>query len=123
MCLSCATGITLTLKNVQYPDNSVVNITAIGTDSAALNCTTTRTGCCFSPTGAWYFPDGSEVGRIGTTYYRTRSRDPGTIHLHRNPVAITTGIFCCTIPNVSGDLQSIYVGIYTNTTGESYTLC
>ena len=122
VCLSHATGIGLTLDNVQYTTNSVVNITDIGTGSAALLCTTTRAGCCFSSDGWWYFPDGSEVERFGATYYRTRSRDPGTIHLHRNPWATTTGVFRCEILDDSGTFQSLYVGIYTATTGESCTM-
>ena len=120
--LSCTTGIGLTLNNVQYTNNSVVTITDIGTGSAALNCTSTRQRCCFSGDGWWYFPDGSEIQRISATYYRTRSRSPGTIHLHRNPGATTTGIFRCEILDGSGIFQRLYVGIYTTTTGESCVL-
>ena len=110
-----------------YTNNSVVNITDIGTGSAALICTTTNLACCLSTDGShWYFPDGSTVQRTGTTYYRTRTilADVGspTVRLNRNPGATTTGIFHCDIPDASGDLQSIYVGIYTATTGESCTL-
>ena len=126
MCSSCATGIGLTLNNVKYTSNSVVTITDIGTGSAALICTTTRTGCCISTDGShWYFPDGSAVQRTGTTYYRTRtitSGPGGTVRLNRNPGATMTGVFRCDIPDANGDLQSLYVGIYTATTGESRTL-
>ena len=122
--LSCTTGIGLTLNNVYYTNNSVVTITDIGTDAAALICTTTRFGCCLSIDGShWYFPDGSQVQRHGTTYYRTRTNTYnvgiGTVRLNRIPGATTTGVFHCDILNASGDLQSIYVGIYTATTGES----
>ena len=125
MYLSCATGIGLTLNNVQYTNNSVVNITNI-TGSAALICTSARPGCCISTDGSeWYFPDGSQVQRTDTQpYYRTRtiSSGPGggTVRLHRNPRATTTGIFHCDVPG-GGDLQSLYVGIYNTTTGESCT--
>ena len=128
MCLSCATGIGLTLNNVNYTNNSVVTITDIGTGSAALICTTTRQACCLSTDGShWYFPDGSQVQRFETlSYYRTRTisgaLSGGTVSLHRNPGATTTGVFHCDIPDDSGDLQSLYVGIYTNTTGKSCTL-
>ena len=126
MCLSYTTGIGLTLNNVQYTNNSVVNITDIGTGSAALICTTTRPDCCLSTDGShWYFPDGSAVQRTGTTYYRTRTISyggGGTVRLNRNPGATTTGVFHCDIPDASGDLQSLYVGIYTATTGESSSM-
>ena len=127
MCLSCTTGIGLTLNNVQYTNNSVVNITDIGTGSAALRCTTTRIGCCFSgpPPGThWYFPNGSQVDRFSTLpYYRSRTDSyrspPGTVLLHRNTGATTTGVFRCVIRDPNGMFQSLYVGIYTPTTGES----
>ena len=131
MCLSCTTGIWLTLNGVQYTNNSVVTITDIGTDVAALICTTTRPGCCLSTDGShWYFPNGSTVQLmrlIGdtTTYYRTRTISAvggGTVRLNRIPGATTTGVFHCDIPDGSGDLQSLYVGIYTATIGESCTL-
>ena len=124
MCLSCATGIGLTLNNVQCTNNSVVNITDIGTDSAALICTTTNSDCCFGRQGnGWYLPNGFELFNTNTQpYYRTRSTSPGAVRLNRNPGATTTGVFHCDIPDDSGDLQSLYVGIYNATTGESCAL-
>ena len=128
-----STGIWLTLNGVQYTNNSVVNITDIGTGSAALMCTTTYKPCCFSgpsPGTHWYFPNGSRVGRFDTLpYYRNRTDNgvpsnapPGIVLLHRNSGATTTGVFRCDIPDASGTFQSLYVGIYTATTGESCTL-
>ena len=130
VCLSCTAGIGLTLNSVQYTNNSVVNITNIGTDSAALMCTTTFIYCCFSgpPPGThWYFPNGTRVERFNTLpYYRSRTDAKisplGTVLLHRNPEGTTTGVFCCEIRDATGIFQSIYVGIYTTTTGESCTL-
>ena len=120
VCLSCATGIGLTLNGVQYTNNSVVNITDIGTDSAALICTTTYTPCCFTsplPGTHWYYPNGSRVENNDTLpYYRRRtdatSDPPGRVILHRNPGANTTGVFRCEILDANGTFQSIYVGIY-----------
>ena len=125
-----STGIGLTLNGVQYTNNSVVTITDIGTGSAALLCTTTNSDCCFSGQGnGWYFPSGSQVPNRGMpvpsmTFSRTRSSSPdgGTVLLHRNSAATTTGVFRCDILDASGGLQSIYVGVYTATTGESCTL-
>ena len=112
--------------------HSVVNITDIGTGSAALNCTTTFTPCCYStplPGTHWYFPNGSRVDRFNTLpYYRSRTDGqffpPGAVHLHRNPEGTTTGIFRCDTRSgdATGTFQSIYVGIYTATTGECCTL-
>ena len=127
--LSHTTGITLTLNNVQYTNNSVVNITDIGTGSVALLCTTTYSPCCYSgnsvtPGTHWYFPNGSWANNTRTLpYYRSRTStynsSPGTVRLHRNLGATTTGIFHCDIPDATGVFQSIYVGIYNTNTGES----
>ena len=133
MHLSCTTGIGLTLNNVNYTNNSVVTITDIGTGGAALLCTTTYRPCCFSgppPRTHWYFPNGSQIDRFNTTpYYRSRGDasldNPGRIGavlLHRNPKGTTTGVFRCEILSFTGAFHSIYVGIYTTTTGESCTL-
>ena len=128
MPLSHPAGITVTLNGVQYPNNSVVTITDIGTGSAALFCTTTYIPCCLSTDGShWYFPYRSQIQNTTTLPYYTsrtdaRSSPPATVRLNRNPEATTTGVFRCEILDASGDLQSIYVGIYTATTGESCTL-
>ena len=129
--LSCATGIELILNGLQYTNNSVVTITDIGTGSAALLCTTTYRHCCFSgpPPGThWYFPNRTRVERLNTLpYYRSRIdgniwSEPGTVLLHRYPEGNTTGVFRCEILNEFGNFQSLYVGIYTTTTGESCVL-
>ena len=111
-----------------YANNSIVTRTDIGTGDAALLCTTTYSPCCTSgnPTTQWFFPNGSLVVNNGDLpYYRTRSNPdflgstgPGSVQLHRNPEGTTTGIFRCDIPDASGVLQSVFVGIY----GESCTL-
>ena len=110
----------LTLNGVSYPNHGIVNITEIGTGSATLNCTTTLPGCCYSGNGGgWFLPNGDEVMRDESLpYYRTRTQNPGALLLHRNPEGVTIGIFRCDIPDASGELQSLYVGIYTITTGE-----
>ena len=118
---------------MQYTNNSVVTITDIGAGSAALLCITTSKPCCFSgpPPGThWYFPNGTRVDRFNTLpYYRNRTdtglpsnASRGIVLLHRNPEGTTIGVFRCEIPDASGDLQSLYVGIYTATTGKSCTL-
>ena len=127
MCLSYTTGIGLTLNSVQYTNNSFVNIMDIGNDSAALICTTANSGCCSSANSEtqWYFPNGSQVlSNPNMTFSRTRSTSPGTVRLNRNSEATTTGVFRCDISDASGDLQSLYVGIYFaySYTGEFCTL-
>jgi len=110
----------MTLNGVTYPNNSIVNITDIGTGSAALLCTTTYTPCCNSldnPETQWYFPNRSQVPNNPALPYQ-RTRGPGIVILNRNSESTTTGIFHCDIPDASGVLQSLYVGIYISSTGE-----
>jgi len=113
----------LNLNGVNYSDNSIVTITEIGTGSAALFCNTTLPQCCFSGNGGgWFLPNGNAIiNNQSLPYYRTRAQYPGAILLHRNPEGTTTGIFRCDVPVTDGN-QSLYVGIYTSTTGESCTL-
>ena len=107
--------------------------TEIGTGAATLNCTTTyyyyyNNGyrqCCTSanPETQWYFPNGSQVpNNPSLPYQRIRRQDPGRVILIRNSESTTTGIFRCDILDASGVTQSLYVGIYTSTTGEFCTL-
>ena len=105
-------------------NNSIVTNTDIGTGAAALVCTTTYPSCCNSgnPETQWYFPNGSEVpNNAALPYQRTRGQNPGRVNLNRNSESATTGIFRCDITDYS-DTQSLYVGIYTSTTGEFCTL-
>lgn len=125
----CMTGIGLSLNGVNYNNNSIFNIMDIGTDSAALLCTTTYGYCCWSafPATKWYFPNGKEVpnppDRENASYYRTRSSPyfgsfrVGAVRLNRNPEGTTTGIFHCDIYDANGNIQSLYVGIYSSTIG------
>ena len=118
-----------------------MTITDIGTDGAALLCTTTYSPCCNSvnPETQWYFPNGSEVLNsdqsgipIGDLpFYRTRNTpafvlgfpDPiPSVRLNRQPEGTTTGIFRCTVPDANGVTRSLYVGIYTSTAGEFHTV-
>ena len=122
---TCYIGVWIHLNGVAYANHGIVTITDIGTDRIALLCSTTLPGCCSSanPETQWYFPNGSHVlnpGERGTAgYYRTRSTNPPrSMLLHRNPQGTTTGIFRCDILDDSGTIRSLYVGIYTSTTGE-----
>ena len=117
-------GIQLTPMNGvtrTYTNNSIVNRMDIGTGDEALLCTTTYSTCCSSsfPATQWFFPNGSQVPNpSGLPYYRTRSANPRSVRLNRNPQGSTTGIFHCDIFDGNGVLQSLFVGIY----GESCTL-
>ena len=101
-------------------NNSIVAMTYIGTGSAALLCSTIYTPCCDSanPETQWYFPNGSQVpNNPALPYQRTRGTNPGRVILNRNSEDTIMGMFHCDVPDASNALQSLYVGIYTITTG------
>ena len=116
------------LQSRTYANNSIVNITDIAeTASLALYCITTYPLCCTSanPETQWYFPNGSAVPdsfesgiHVGNLPYSRSRSTSGTVRLNRNRQGTTTGIFHCNIPDVNNIPQSLYVGIYTSTTGE-----
>ena len=117
-------GVGLTLNGMTLTNNSIVDMTDIGTGNAALACTTTYEPCCSSANfeTQWYFPNGSQIpNNLNLPYRRTRGTNPGRVILNRNSESTTTGIFHCTIPDASGVTQSLYVGIYNGHTGESCT--
>jgi len=77
-----------------------------------------------NPETQWYFPNGNPVpNNPALPYQRNRDSFPGRVILNRNSESTITGIFHRHIPDASGVIQSLYVGIYTSTTGESCILC
>ena len=98
----------------------------IGEDDDALLCMTNLTACCQRPyTGAlgnWFFPNGTRVSSSGNNwdFYRTRGQMVVRLH-HRRGGA--EGIYHCEIPDTLGFIQTIYIGVYSASTGEWYMCC
>ena len=123
LCNDACTGVYLSLKGVDYANNSAIQITEIGTypDSSlneGLQCITDRMPCCRTPPtrlGEWYFPDGTTfVPHRGsaTSFYRTRG-DDGKIYLNRvnSNVISPNGLFCCEVPDAAGDIRPVCANI------------
>lgn len=123
----CAlTGVSLSLRGIEYPNNSIISITEIGeTDPTTnlndgLQCITDRTPCCRFQyrVGEWFFPNGTKVPLRGgsgatsaTTFYRNRGYDDGTVNLnHVSPDVLSpTGRFCCVVPDANDISQTVCV--------------
>ena len=122
-------GVYLSLKGMNYTNNSVIPITEIeetitsngvtdATSNNGLQCITDRWPCCATPSnrhGEWFFPDNGGLvppQGIATTFYRSRG-DDGTVNLNRlNPdVLMPTGKFCCVVPDATGVDQTICANI------------
>ena len=92
----------------------------IGEGNDALLCRTNLTSCCQSPNeGNWVFPNGTRVTMtIGDFYIH---RGEMVIHLNRRRGGVD-GIYRCEITDSMKATQTIYIGVYTTSSGESATL-
>ena len=94
----------------------------IGEDDDALLCITT---CCGPPytgemvpaLGNWYFPNGTRVPShsIKWDFYRTRGQMVVRMYRRRGG---EDGIYHCEIPDAMNVIQTIYIGVYSASTGE-----
>ena len=104
----------------------------IGLCSDALLCVTDQRNCCRPPHtgmnavyGSWFFPSGdrvtSKTTANGTQWDFYRDRGQSVVRLnHKRGGA--EGIYRCEIPDTLNVTQTIYIGVYTATTGESSLL-
>ena len=96
-------------------NNSFIYYTNISVGDSALKCVTDSDNCCYNSTvGGWRDESGRPVyqGVDGTTcLYVTRG--DGVISLHRkgNCSDHTSGLWRCDIPDSSGEMQSLYIYI------------
>ena len=93
----------------------------------ALLCLTNQTACCHAHytsgpvLGNWYFPNGTRVPSVVVNvtekwdFYRTRGQMVVRMHRRRGGVE---GIYCCEIPDVMNVTQTLYIGVYSASTGE-----
>ena len=66
--------------------------------------------------GDWYYPNGTGFANNGELWDFYRNRGPSVVRLNRRRDGVT-GIYCCEIPDTTGVVQTIYIGVYTANTG------
>ena len=116
------------LKNVTYQNNSIVILEDIGEDDDALLCKTNQIACCQStneilPIGNWFFPNETRIP--GEVVNKTSGekwdfyRDGGqmVVRMNRRRGGVE-GIYRCVIPDTMNVNQTIYIGVYSISTGE-----
>ena len=113
------------LRDTTYQNNSNVTLEDIGEDDTALFCITNFTACCKPPytgengsaIGNWVFPNGTRVPSSGTNgdIYRTRGQMVVYLNRRRSGVA---GIYRCEIPDSINVTQTLYIGVYTTSSGK-----
>ena len=115
------------LRGIPYKNNSNVILEDISEGDNALLCITNQTACCQPPytgdmrlaLGNWYFPNGTRVPSSGNQWDFYRSRGQMMVHLNRGRGGVE-GIYRCEIPDSMNVTQSIYIGVYSASTGEWY---
>ena len=91
-------------------------------DDDALLCLTNLPACCRpnnmgNVLGNWYFPNETRVPSSGGEWDFYRTRDYMLVRMHRRRGGVE-GIYRCEIPDAMNEIQSIYIGVYSASTGE-----
>ena len=103
----------MTLEDIDEKDN-------------ALLCMTNFTACCRSVNGtalgSWAFPNGTKVpseivNNTGLEWDLYRDRGQMVVRMKRRRGGVE-GIYCCEIPDSMNVTQSIYIGVYTASSGK-----
>ena len=122
-----AGDVQFSLNGTTYLNNSIVTLEDIGEEGDALFCVTNLTACCQqhadenrSAIGDWFFPNATRVPNeyvSPTKWDFYRDRETMMVLLHRRRGGVK-GIYRCEIPDSMDVNQSIYIGVYTASTGE-----
>ena len=131
MC-SPGVGVRFSFRGKALQNNSIVMLEDIGEGDDALLCVTDQTACCRkpytdalgSPMVNWFFPNGTRVpisifntSKEQWDIYSTRGWM--VVGLHRREGG-EDGVYCCEIPDAMNVIHTIYIGVYTGSTGEWY---
>ena len=112
------------LRNTTYQNNSCVTLEDIGEGDDALLCVTNLTACCRPSNtaeahlvlGNWFFPNGTRVFSHDSSTDFYRDRDEMVVRLNRRKDG-EDGIYRCEIPDSMNVTQTIYIGVYTASSG------
>ena len=98
----------------------------IGEGDDALLCITNLTACCRPPyagraLGNWFFPNGTRVVSSGNQWDFHRTRGQMVVLMHRRRGG-EDGIYRCVIPVTTSIDHTVYIGVYTASTGEPFLI-
>ena len=117
-----AGDIRFSLNGTTYQNNSLGTLEDIGEDDDAVLCRTNLIACCLVPysesaIGNWFFPNGTRVLNEDkqSDFYRTRGQMVVRLNRRRGGV---DGIYHCEIRGSMNATQSIYIGVYTASSGK-----
>ena len=116
------------LNGTTYQNNSNVILEDIGDGDDSLLCVTNQTACCRPPYsgafGNWFFPNGTRFPSSGLQWDFHRTRGQMVVHMNRRRGGVE-GIYRCEILDAMNVTQTIYIGVYSASSGEwyMYTQC
>ena len=117
-------GVWFSLNGTTYQNNSCVPLEDIDEGDDALLCMTNLTACCRreltgtgSSLGNWFFPNVSKVANAAGQWNFYRTRGHMVVRLNRRRGGVE-GIYRCEIPDSMSVTQTIYIGVYTASSGE-----
>ena len=122
---STGAGVWFSLNGATYQNNSVVNLEDIGESDDALLCITDQIACCSKEfTGAmgpaignWFFFNGTRVPGSGSQWDFHTTRGKMVVRLNRRRGG-EGGVYRCEIPDALNVTQTLYIGVYTSSTGK-----
>ena len=96
-------------------------------NDTALLCVTNQTACCHppytgemgTPLGNWFFPNGTAVSDSSSQSDFHTTSGQMVVRMHRRRGG-EEGIYRCEIPDVLNITRTIYIGVYSISTGELY---
>ena len=99
----------------------------IGDGDDALFCITNQTACCQprytgemrSVVGNWFFPNGTTVPATSSNRDFYSDRGQMVVRMNRRRGGME-GIYRCEITDAMNVIQTIYIGVYSASTGEWY---
>ena len=98
----------------------------IGDGDDSLLCMSFQTPCCRPLTGDmglalrnWFFPNGTKVPSPGNQWDFYTDRGQMVVRMNRRRGGVE-GIYRCVIPDTLDFIQTIYIGVYSISTGEWY---
>ena len=92
----------------------------VGEGDDALLCITNQTACCRppgSPVGNWFFPNGTTVFSEGNQSNFYSDRGQMVVRMNRRRGGVE-GMYRCEIPDSMNVIQTLYIGVYSISTGE-----
>ena len=123
-CTFLPTGVVVVLNGAIIPNHGFVLLDNIGEFPNSLLCLTNNRACCArdqSPgryiLGDWYYPNGTGVVNSGVQWDFYRNRGQSVVRLNRRRGGVD-GIHRCVIPDAEGVDQTMFIGVYTASTGE-----